>query len=171
MKPYCYIYPLLFIFFIFSCKEQEKGNGRSDLKKEEAKITNDKILLVYNRSSIPEDSLKIELIYNSSLDTLKLSEKDKRYTFLYYTFENINLEDLEKSIKEDDWSQINKNHIQSYVLDTAMTAEIYYKPKTKYVNVIKGVIDDIIFLQEYNEKGETRMIHHITKFEENIDDY
>lgn len=171
MKKPPYLYILLFIILSFSCGNDNKDKSRSlsdSAEQVEKSSLKETVQLTFERASENQDSIKVKLKYSSTLDSLKLSDGDERYTFLYLTFKDISVELLEKSVKEDVWTEINKEDVKVLELDGEDSAVFYYNASLEKNNRIIGVIDDIVFLKEYNERGETRMIHRVTKFEEDM---
>jgi len=168
MKNTFYLYILLFGLLSISCRNKKSQSLSVEAEQFDNSKSKDTVQLFIEKFLEGQDSLKIKLKYSSTLDTLKLSEVDQRYTFLYITYKDIPIEKLEKSVKEDVWTDVNKEDIQVFELDTVNSVVLYYEASLNKDNKIKGVIDDIVFLKEYNVKGETRMIHHVTSFEKKI---
>lgn len=162
---------LLSCLLSLSCGDNRQDNAQSlsvSLEEMNGRQQKDSVQLVFNKMTKNSDSLEIKLKYFTVLDTIKLSREDQRFKFLYITYKDVTLDKLEESVKNDDWTGINKEDIKVFELDKANSTIFYFDITLEKNNKIKGVVDDIVFLKNYNEKGETRIIHHVTKFEEKI---
>jgi hypothetical protein len=90
-----------------------------------------------------------EIKYNYEFDGLKLSDIDKRYTFLYITTQKEAL-DLETI----------KNTSHNIFIDTIGNGIFYFNAKFTNLgnNLLNGAIEDIIYLKGITKEGKVEII-------------
>ncbi len=100
-----------------------------------------------------------EIKYDLELDTLNSLRVNKRYTFLYVTTEKgvFSLEDIKKG-----------NH-DSFV-DTVGDGTFYFNTKFTNLgqNILSGVIQDVIFTNEFTEGGKVKVIKKNTNISKEV---
>jgi len=151
---------------LFSCKTDKN----TEKVLEEVQVSQKGIIDTnYENPSLTDDSVKVTIKYTSSLDTIKMKSVDQRYTLLYLTQNGVSLADLEKMIKEENFDQMKEQEVTGFDLRRSDSVHFYFKLKPdSHQQPLKIIVDDIVFLEDNNEKGQTRMIHHLTHYKEVI---
>jgi len=134
---------IIILSVCFSCKKN------SYQLKDESKVK-----LSLSDNIIQGDSINGSVSFKLNLDTIKLSEKDKRFTILYLLIDDVEASDIIdiKSKKhtmfiEKDKGKIDFNCVFKKLGD----------------NYFTGIIEDEVFLSNYNNTGKTRIISNYTK--------
>ena len=155
---------LSFVFVLFSLASCKQDETSKEIVKESPEISSGIVKVKYDSSPIPTDSVRVTLNYISDLDTIKRTPSDDRFTLLYLTEKDISLSVLEKMIEEDNTDWLLANEVRGYDLRGQDSIQFYFSNKQGLNPKLKGIIDDIVFLKNYDEKGETRIIRNFTHF-------
>ncbi|MGM1057455.1 MAG: hypothetical protein ACQEWG_16335 [Bacteroidota bacterium] len=157
----------LFAFvLLLSCKKDTK----EEIQKNEVQVIQKGVINVsYETPSISVDSVKLTITYSSDLDTVNLQPIDDRFTLLYLTQKDVTLSELDQMVKDDNTARFQENEIYAFDLRGTDSISFYYNLTPNKTNQsLKIIVDDIVFLKNYNEKGETRIIHYLTHYKEEI---
>lgn len=100
-----------------------------------------------------------EIEYESELDTITLIEGEERFIFLYITTEKGVFKDI-KAIK-------NVKH-EVFNIDEKGIIAFKFMFKEKGVNYFKGIIEDMVLLNDYDEDGKARIITHLTEIKKEV---
>ena len=158
---------LLFaLVLLLSCKP----DTREEVQKSETKLSQKGVIKVdYETPSISADSVKLAITYSSDLDTINVESTDDRFTLVYLTQNNVTLSELDQMIKEENTSQFKEKEVHAFDFRETDSIRFYYNlTPNKKNHPLKIIVDDIVFLKNYNEKGETRIIHYLTHYKEEI---
>jgi hypothetical protein len=155
------IFYLAFLVILISCNLNLKKEAHSEVNKGTSQIKSESLITFFKfkDTSIVNEDILGELKYNLELDSLKSSDIAKRYTFLYITTQREAL-DLE-AIK-------NANH--NIFIDTVGNGTFYFNAKFSDSgnNLLNGVIEDLIFLKEITDEGDTKIIRKKTNISKDI---
>ena len=153
---------MVFVFIsLTACKQDENSNK---LVEDGPVISEGTVKIKYEYPATSTDSVRVTLHYISDLDTIKRTSLDDRFTLLYLTEKNISLSVLEKMVEEDNTDWLLENEVRGYDLRGQDSIQFYLNTKQGISPKLKGIIDDIVFLKNYNEKGETRIMRNFTHF-------
>ena len=156
---------LITLVSILSCKTDK--NTEEEIKED---LINQKgiISINYDYPSISDDSVKVYIKYQSDLDTINPTSANQRYTLLYLTQNDVSLLELEKMIEEENTTKMKKADVIGFDLRSNDSVSFYYKIKSDNNFLLKIIVDDVVFLKDYNDQEQTRMIRYLTHFQEEI---
>ncbi len=145
------LYYILLLVILTSCNIKSKKDIYNVVYKDTSQFR-DKSLITFFKfqdTVILNQVVLGEIKYNYELDGLKLSDIDKRYTFLYITTQKEAL-DLEAI----------KNTSHTIFIDTIGNGTFYFNAKfTNFGNnLLNGVIEDIIYLKGITKEGKVKII-------------
>lgn len=161
MKTEILKYIVVFLALCFSCKGEKKQNTIVQEKENPKNIR-----LFYE--DIAGDSIEIRIEYTSLLDSIKPSEKNERFTFLFLTREDITTAEMEEIIEKDDKKRMKEENLKGYNLGDKRSMVLHYKLNPQEKNYLIVLVKDIAFLDDYNENRDTRMIQNVTTIKEEI---
>lgn len=150
----------ILLLICFSCQ-----NGKEQTIVIEDQENPKNIQLLYEE--ISKDSIEVMVEYTSALDTIDTSTKNERFTFLYWTKEDISSDEMENIIEKNDKQRMKEKNMKGYNMEDKRSIAFKYKFVREEENYLTVLVEDIAFIRDF-EKDSTRIIQKISTLRERV---
>lgn len=155
MKYAYYFMYLLIILLFFSCKEE--NGGLKIIENQNITHENDTVWFDIPKRITEQDSVKITLHYNLSIDTLNATPIADRYTMFLYTYQDISEKKMASIVRFRNEEKIKELGLKGTMIKDSF--DLHHKFNKSGTYYITGFIEDNLFLKKTKEdKGQTRKI-------------
>ena len=142
---------ILLILLFFACKSKEDKSSEHSLSNEQ---NSDSLKVVLPKVVILNEVVKGEIKFKSHLDSLSLSDKDKRFTILYVVTDTIEYETI---------SEIEKREHQIFIEKEKGIIPFNCSFSSLGDNYFTGIIEDQVILDNYSGDGKARILTNETR--------